>query len=105
GSIAASITALITAWKTGEPALYLCSLAIAVVACLRAVDVRAFESGRAQVVTVAEARRWESRYVVGAAAHVALLGVWCLFAFARTSDLFVQIFSFSLTLAYMIGIS
>ena len=105
GSIAASITALITAWKTGEPALYLCSLAIAVVACLRAVDVRAFESGRTQLTTVAEARRWESRYVVGAAAHVALLGVWCLFAFARTSDPFVQIFSFSLTLAYMIGIS
>ncbi len=105
GSIAASITALITAWKTGEPALYLCSLAIAVVACLRALDVRAFDRRRENLSTVAEARRWESRYVVGAAAHVALLGIWCLLAFVKTTDPFVQIFSFSLTLAYMIGIS
>ena len=33
------------------------------------------------------------------------MGIWCLLAFAKTSDPFVQIFSFSLTLAYMIGIS
>jgi diguanylate cyclase (GGDEF)-like protein len=105
GSIAASVTALITAWKTGEPALYLCSLGIAVVACLRALDVRAFEQRREHLETVGEARRWESRYVAGAAAHVALLGIWCLLAFARTADHFVQIFSFTLTLAYMIGIS
>jgi diguanylate cyclase (GGDEF)-like protein len=105
GSIAASITALVTAWKTGEPTLYLCSLSIAVVACLRALDVRAFDRQREQLTTVAEARRWESRYVAGAAAHVALLGMWCLLAFAQTTDPFVQIFSFSLTLAYMIGIS
>jgi diguanylate cyclase (GGDEF)-like protein len=105
GSIAASVTALITAWKTGEFALYLCSLGIAIVACLRALDVRAFNEQRAQLTTVADARRWEARYVVGAAAHVALLGIWCLLAFVKTNDPFVQIFSFSLTLAYMIGIS
>ena len=34
-----------------------------------------------------------------------LMGIWCLLAFVKTSDPFVQIFSFSLTLAYMIGIS
>ena len=33
------------------------------------------------------------------------MGIWCLVAFAKTSDPFVQIFSFSLTIAYMIGIS
>ena len=33
------------------------------------------------------------------------MGIWCLVAFAKTSDPFVQLFSFSLTLAYMIGIS
>ena len=41
----------------------------------------------------------------GAAAHVSLMGIWCLLAFVKTSDPFVQIFSFSMTLAYMIGIS
>ena len=105
GSLAASITALITAWKTGEQALYLCSVAMLVVACVRALDVRAYPRHRPLVTGIDEARRWELRYVVGAAAHVSLMGIWCLLAFAKTSDPFVQIFSFSLTLAYMIGIS
>ena len=105
GSIAASMTALLTATKTGEPLLYLCSLAIAVVACVRALDVRAFATRRPLLKTAEEARTWELRYVIGASAHVALLGAWCLIAFAKTSDPFVQIFSFSLTLAYLIGIS
>ena len=105
GSLAASITALITAWKTGEQALYLCSVAIVIVACMRALDVRAYAARRPLLTTSEEARQWELRYVVGAAAHVSLMGIWCLVAFAKTSDPFVQIFSFSLTIAYMIGIS
>jgi diguanylate cyclase (GGDEF)-like protein len=105
GSVAASITALITAWKTGEQALYLCSAAMLVVALVRAVDVRAYQKQRPLVTGIAAARRWELRYVVGAAAHVSLMGIWCLLAFVKTSDTFVQFISFSLTLAYMIGIS
>lgn len=105
GSIAASITALITAWKTGEPLLYACSLSIALLACARAVDVRAYLAARPELTTSQKASEWERRYVFGAAAHVALLGTWCLVAFAKTSDPFVQIFSFSLTLAYLIGVS
>jgi diguanylate cyclase (GGDEF)-like protein len=105
GSIAASGTALITAYKTGEPLLYLCSFLIAVVACARGLDVRAYQRRREQLATIGEAIKWERRYVAGAAAHVLLLGMWCLVAFVKTSDPFVQIFSFALTLAYMIGIS
>jgi diguanylate cyclase (GGDEF)-like protein len=105
GSLAASITALITAWKTGEQALYLCSVAMVIVACMRALDVQAYVKRRPHLTTIEEARQWELRYVVGAAAHVCLMGIWCLVAFAKTTDPFVQIFSFSLTIAYMIGIS
>ena len=46
GSLAASITALITAWKTGEQALYLCSVAIVIVACMRALDMQAYAKRR-----------------------------------------------------------
>jgi diguanylate cyclase (GGDEF)-like protein len=105
GSMAATITTLITAWKTEEPLLYLCSLAIAIVACVRGLDVHAFRKQLPAMTTSQEARKWELRYVIGAAAHVLLLGAWCFVAFAKTADPFVQIFSFSLTLAYMIGIS
>ena len=75
------------------------------VACVRALDVWAFARRRPELSTTEEAQQWELRYVTGAAAHVSLMGIWCLLAFAKTSDPFVQIFSFSLTLAYMIGIS
>jgi len=105
GSLAGAITALITAWKTGEESLYLCSLAMVLVTGVRALDVRAFVARRPYLTTIEEMRGWELRYVIGASAHVALMGIWCLLAFAKTSDPFVQIFSFSLTIAYMIGIS
>src|SRR5436190_4153248 len=105
GSLAASITALITAWKTGEQALYLCSVAMVIVACMRPLDVRAYQRRRPNLTDMNEARQWELRYVTGAAAHVSLMGIWCLIAFVKTTDPFVEIFSFSMTLAYMIGIS
>ena len=105
GAIAASGTALITAYKSGEPLLYVCSAMIALVACARGWDVSQYQKRRARIVSLDEAAQWERRYVAGAAAHVMLLGMWCLVAFIKTSDPFVQIFSFALTLAYMIGIS
>ncbi len=105
GSIAAGGTALITALKTGEPTLYAASVAITFVACLRALDARDYARRPAGPMTFDEAKGWEIRYAMGASAHVALLGMWCLFAFSSTNDAFVHIFSFSLTIAYMIGIS
>jgi len=105
GALAAAVTALITAWKTGEHSLYACSLAIVLVSCLRTAEVRAFHRHRPQLRTAEEMRPWELRYVIGAAAHVALMGIWCLLAFVTTADPFVQIFSLAMTLAYMIGIS
>ena len=78
---------------------------IALVACARGWDVGRYQKCRARVVSIDEAAKWERRYVAGAAAHVMLLGMWCLVAFIKTADPFVQIFSFALTLAYMIGIS
>ena len=57
GSLAASITALITAWKTGEQALYLCTVAIVIVTCMRALDVQAYAKRRPFLTTAEEARR------------------------------------------------
>jgi diguanylate cyclase (GGDEF)-like protein len=85
--------------------VYVCSAMIALVACARGWDVSQYQKRRARIVSLDEAAQWERRYVAGAAAHVMLLGMWCLVAFIKTSDPFVQIFSFALTLAYMIGIS
>ena len=104
GSVAASTATLVGAWKTGNVPLLLCALAIAIVAGARTLDMRAFARVRLPASTEA-ASRWELRYVVGAAAYVALLGLACLVAFATTNDPFVRLFGFSTVLAYLIGIS
>jgi diguanylate cyclase (GGDEF)-like protein len=104
GSTAAAATALITAWKTSDPALYICTLSIAAVGIARALDFHAYYvSDRA--LRSRTALRWQLRYVVGAACHVAVLGLWCFFAFLRATDPSVHLLSFSLTLAYLIGVS
>ena len=105
GSIAASAAALITAVETGEIWLLICAVTMPVVAYLRALDVRHFAGHRAKIETVEAARVWELRYVAGAAGAVALLGLWCLLTFIVTPDPFLRLLSFSMTLAYMIGIS
>jgi diguanylate cyclase (GGDEF)-like protein len=105
GSAAASGAALIGAVETGEVWLLICAVTMPVVAYLRALDVRHFAGQRAKIDTVEAARVWELRYVVGAAGAVALLGAWCLLTFVVTTDPFLRLLSFSITLAYMIGIS
>jgi PAS domain-containing protein len=66
--------------------------------------MRAYARARTTVTSNAVARKWERRYVAGAAASVGLLGIWCYIAFSRTSDAFAHLISFSMTIAYVVGI-
>ena len=105
GSFAASITTLICAYVTQERLLYVCAIAMVIVAIARALDMRAFQRQRTALATAEAASHWEMRYVVGAASFVALLGISCLITFGKTTDPFVQLISFSITLAYLVGVS
>ena len=102
GSVCAAV---ISAWKTADQAIILCTAAIILVTLARANDMRAFGHERGKVLTRSAAARWEFRYVVGAAAFMALLGAWCFFAFTRTNDHVVQLLAFSIVLANMIGVA
>jgi diguanylate cyclase (GGDEF)-like protein len=66
--------------------------------------MHAYVRVRSTVASTEVARRWEHRYLAGACASVALLGIWCYVAFARTSDPFAHLVSFSMTIAYATGI-
>src|SRR4051812_47954058 len=77
GSVGAIVAAFVTAFKTGETSLWICTAAIAILAYVRGIDMRAFARVRSQL-TADDASRWEIRYIVGSAAHVSLLGIWCL---------------------------
>ena len=93
-----------TFWKTDEPLFLACACAVVAVACVRGLMMRAYARIRATVKSNAVARRWERRYVAGAASSVGLLGIWCYIAFSQTSDAFAQLISFSMTIAYVVGI-
>lgn len=105
GSIAIILAMFLTAWKTGEPLLYLCTLALAAVVMARSHGMNAYQRERPLILTGRDAARWEFRYAFGTSVHYVLLGVWCLLAFALTSDTFVQFVSITSTVAYLIGVT
>jgi diguanylate cyclase (GGDEF)-like protein len=105
GALGSSVAALITAWKTADPAVIACAVGMIVVTLARAFDMRAFARERATTMTRSAAMRWELRYIAGAASFMAIMGVWCFFAFARTNDPVVQLLAFSIVLANMIGVA
>jgi diguanylate cyclase (GGDEF)-like protein len=104
GTVFVAAAIFITFWKTGEAFLLYCALAFVLVACMRGIMMRAYARARSPATTAEIARRWEHRYVAGASASVGLLGLWCYVAFACTSDSFAHLVSFSMTIAYAMGI-
>ncbi|HVZ15160.1 MAG TPA: EAL domain-containing protein [Bauldia sp.] len=105
GSLAVSLAVLLTAWKDGSPYLYACWVILVVIATIRAYAMSIYLKRRGKVTTVAEARRWEHRYVLGAAGFMGMLGVWCVVTFLIPNDAFIRLVGVCSTIAYMIGIS
>ena len=105
GSSAIIVAILLTFWKTGEILLLACAFAFTVVAAGRWLDMRGYARARSHVQTSESARRWETRYGVGAASALAILGSWCYFGLTKTSDPFVALVAFTSTIAYVIGIT
>ena len=104
GSAAISAIAYFTAWKAGQWTLFWCASAILLLTCARALEIRNYWKIR-PTLTADGARRWETRYAVGAAVFYLLLGSWVFLAFANAADPIVHLLSFSASVAYMIGIS
>ena len=94
----------VTYWKTGQPLLLLCAVAVVLVAAARLLSMRAYRSARKSFDDNETARQWEQMYVAGAAITVGLLGIWCYVAVALTNDSFAHLISFSMTIAYVVGI-
>ena len=104
GTIFTAGPAFITYWKTGEILLLSCALAIAVVGGARGLLMYVYCRRRSTITTLEVATLWERLYLAGATVTHILLGMWCYVAFSRTSDPFVHLFSFSMTILYGAGI-
>ncbi len=96
---------LLTYWKTGNFILLACAIAFSVVAAVRALDMRRYARVRDEVNSSEKALQWEFRYGVGAASSLAILGLWCYWALTDTNDAYAPLVSFSITIAYVIGIT
>ncbi len=96
---------LLTYWKTGDSLLLACAGAFSLVAAARAFDMRAHRKARDTIKTSKQARHWEYRYGAGAASALSILGAWCFLGAAETNDPYVPLVSFSITIAYVIGIT
>jgi len=105
GSLAVSLAVLLTAFKVSNPWLFGCWGVLIAIAVLRAFDMSRYGKVRQTIRDVPSAGRWETRYVIGAAGFMGILGVWCFVSFLVTSDPFVHLVSVCSTIAYMIGIS
>jgi diguanylate cyclase (GGDEF)-like protein len=103
GALASCLAVLLTAWKAANWTLFGFAVAIAAVAIMRFVDMAGYFRVRPTLKTVAAFRKWEHRYIFGAAVHATLLGGWTFATFYVTDDPFSRLFSFGVTLAYMIG--
>jgi hypothetical protein len=58
GGLGSVCSALIAAWKTGEPTLIVCALGIIAVTLARASDMRDFARERGKVLSRSAAARW-----------------------------------------------
>ena len=105
GYVVATGSIILTYCKTGDLVLLACAVAFSVVVAARALDMRAYARARGTVKSSEKARHWEIRYGVGAASSLAVLGFWCLFAFATTNDPYAHLVSLCTTIAYVIGIT
>jgi len=106
GMATVGLAMLLAAWKTGDWAYVVFVCGLTLLSALRAFDMGNFRRRRPDLNTVDAVRTWETRYVFGSAAQVALLGIWCLYAFTVVpTDNFVRLLSFSVTLGYLVGIA
>src|SRR5690606_1041705 len=105
GSISSAIAALVTFLKTGDWTLLTCAVALVAVGIARGGDMRSYARQQQKPSSAKESRRWELRHIYGSASHVTLPGRWCFLPSARTSDAVVHLISFSVILAYLVGIT
>ncbi len=96
---------LLTYWKSGDILLLACAGAFSLVAAVRALDMRAYTRVRDTIKASKAALHWEYRYGAGAASALSILGAWCFLGAAETSHPYVALVSFSITIAYVIGIT
>lgn len=104
GALTTSAAILITAWKSGSTALYLCAMTLGFLGLLRWLDSIQFAKIKSSLINRKDMEVWELRYTAGAAFASGILGFWCFYSSFYITDSVVQLIAVSVTLSNVIGI-
>ncbi|PJG52593.1 diguanylate cyclase [Bradyrhizobium forestalis] len=102
GLIFVSIGAALTALKTGEPLIWACVALLVLAGAVRAIDLRRYQARKSNV-TAEAAKRWQTRYQIGAMIQAAAIGTWCGTTLLATDDAVSHMIALSVTTGIAAG--
>jgi len=102
GLIFVSIGAALTALKTGEPLVWACVAFLVLAGSVRAIDLRRYQARKSNV-TAEAAKRWQTRYQIGAMIQAAAIGTWCGTTLLATDDAVSHMIALSVTTGIAAG--
>lgn len=105
GKLATWISVFLVCYRTENLLLNFCALLLVLVGGLRVIAILRFQRKAEGKLDLAALKAGEKSYRFWASAYVALLGMFCFFSLAVTSDDTIHLMVIATTLAYVIGIA
>ncbi|MEO1141537.1 MAG: EAL domain-containing protein, partial [Pseudomonadota bacterium] len=104
GILCAALTPVILFAKTGDAVQLYFGAYLLIFGVLRLALTQGFYQFNDKSPPAELYKKWEDYYTYLAAFYVAVLGIWYFVSILRSTDPFVQLYSLSMVLCYMIGI-
>ncbi|MFO1111846.1 MAG: EAL domain-containing protein [Bradyrhizobium sp.] len=102
GIVFATITAAMTALKTGNDFIWACVALLALAGVIRAIDLHLYQA-RKSMLTAEGAARWQTRYQIGAMIQAVAIGIWCATTLLSTDDAVAHMIALSVTIGLLAG--
>jgi diguanylate cyclase (GGDEF)-like protein/PAS domain S-box-containing protein len=104
GSVATTLCCITTAVVCDHAVVRGVAALAPVLGLIRVLQVKRFRTA-AEPMSVVDARQWENRYTIGAAAYMGLLGIWTLSVYLATDDAFPRVLALTATIGHALGIA
>ena len=102
GIVFATITAAMTALKTGSDSIWACVALLAVAGVLRAIGLQLYKA-RKSTLTADGAALWQTRYQIGAMIQAVAIGIWCSTTLLSSDDAVAHMIALSVTIGLLAG--
>ena len=102
GIVFATITAAMTALKTGSDFIWACVALLALAGVIRAIDLQLYQA-RKSTLTPDNAALWQTRYQIGAMIQAIAIGIWCSTTLLSTDDAVAHMIALSVTIGLLAG--